>query len=55
MAKDNKIRMPQSGGGLIRYYDEYKSKLQINPWYVVVAIVVVVVFLFILHRMNPVG
>lgn len=55
MAKDNRIRMPSSGGGLIRYYDEYKSKIQINPWYVVTAIAAIVVFIFILHRMKPLG
>ena len=35
MAK-NKIRMPASEGGLIRYYDEeYKSKLTLSPAVVV--------------------
>lgn len=52
---DNKIHMPSSGGGLIRYYDEYKSKIEIKPEYVIGAIVVVIILGFILKYMNPLG
>ncbi len=55
MAKDNKLRMPSSGGGLIRYYDEYKSRLQINPWYVITAIIVIAILILVLHKTNPLG
>lgn len=41
MASD-RISMPQSGGGLIRYFDEYKSKFIIDKKWVIVAIVVVI-------------
>lgn len=34
MAKEKKITMPMTTAGLVRYFDEYKEKLQINPEYV---------------------
>lgn len=52
---DDKIRMPSSGGGLIRYYDEYKSKIEIPPSYVVAIIVGVIVLVTILRYMKPLG
>lgn len=52
MAQDNRIRMPASTGGLIRYYDEYKSKLEFKPIYVVIAIVVVIVAGLILNNFK---
>ena len=43
MAK-NKIKMPSSEGGLVRYYDEeYASKLMISPKVVVVLCIAVAV------------
>lgn len=48
MSKD-KIRMPASEGGIVRYFDdEYKSKFTLPPLYVVglcIAIAVVAVIL----------
>ena len=43
---DDKIRMPSSGGGLIRYYDEYKSKYEFPPIYVAVAVAAVLVLCY---------
>ncbi len=43
MAK-NKIKMPSSEGGLVRYYDEeYKSKLMLSPKAVIVLCVALAV------------
>ena len=39
MADDGKISMPSGMGGLMRYFDEYKSKIQLKPAYVVVMVV----------------
>jgi len=36
------IRMPQSGGGIIRYTEDYQSKIEFNPVWVIVMIVLVV-------------
>lgn len=46
---DEKITLPGSGGGLIRYFDEYKSKIEFGPWVVVGAIIVVIMFEFVLY------
>ncbi len=48
MAKEKSF-IPSSMGGLVRYFDEYKSKFQIKPGVVVVACVVVVVLLLLLQ------
>ncbi len=52
---DDKIRMPSSGGGIMRYYDEYKSKIEIPPMAIVIAIIAVVVLAIILHNVKPLG
>ena len=49
MAKDNKIRMPSGQGGLTRYFDEYKSKIEITPGSVIVLSLIVMVIVIILH------
>lgn len=38
----DKISMPSSGGGLMRYFDDYKSKIQIKPTYIIIAIVLII-------------
>ncbi len=43
---DEKIRMPSGMGGLVRYFDDYKSKLEI-PLVAFVAFVVVVVIFYL--------
>lgn len=48
MAKD-RIQMPTSGGGLVRYFDDYKSKITFGPWVVIIMIAVVIVLELILH------
>ena len=44
-----RISMPSSMGGLIRYFDEYKSKFEIKPGYIIVLIVLVIVIEIMLH------
>ena len=39
---DNKISMPSGMGGLMRYFDEYKSKLQMKPAHVVILVVLLI-------------
>ncbi len=43
------LSVPSSGGGLVRYFDEYKSKLQIKPEFVILLIILVIVFEIILR------
>jgi preprotein translocase subunit Sec61beta len=44
-----KMQMPQSGGGLVRYFDDYKSKIEFSPKWVIVLIVVVIIIEILLH------
>ena len=48
---DNKVQMPSSGGGLVRYFEEVKTKFPIKPSYVVVAIVVVFFLEILLNKL----
>ena len=41
--------MPQSGGGLVRYFDDYKSKIEFKPIVVLLLIIFVIVIEIILH------
>lgn len=49
---DNKISMPSSGGGIVRYFDDYKSKIEFTPMVVVVLIIVVILVEAILHLIG---
>lgn len=44
-----KINMPSSMGGLIRYFDEYKSKIELKPAHVIVMVILVIIVEIILH------
>ena len=48
MAHD-KISMPSGMGGLMRYFDEYKSKIKIKPGHIIVMCVVVIVIMVFLY------
>ena len=41
---DEKIRLPSGIGGLVRYFDDYKSKIEINKIYFIAFVVLVIVF-----------
>ncbi|MBW6442219.1 preprotein translocase subunit Sec61beta [Patescibacteria group bacterium] len=41
---DNKVQMPAGFGGLMRFGDEYKSKINIKPSHVIVFIILVIIF-----------
>ncbi len=55
MASDSKVQMPSSGGGLVRYFENVKTKLPVKPEYVIVAIVVVVVLEILLSKTRILG
>ena len=48
MAND-RISMPQGMGGLVRYFDEYKSKIKFKPEHIIILCVVVIVIMIILY------
>ena len=45
------IRLPSGMGGLVRYFDDFKSKIEISPDLVVGVIVAVVVLEYALHNL----
>lgn len=49
MAKDNRIQMPMSGGGIVRYFEDEKSKFEIKPSSVIVIGVVILLLIIFLH------
>jgi preprotein translocase subunit Sec61beta len=55
MAGDNKISMPGSFGGLMRYDEEYKSKFMLTPTHVIAFIILIVLFVIGLKIFWPVG
>jgi len=48
MAND-KVSMPSGMGGLVRYFDEYKSKIELQPGHVIILIIVVIAIILLLH------
>ncbi len=51
MAQD-KIRLPSGQGGLTRYFDEYKSKVDFAPGTVIIMIVAVILLVLLLHYVG---
>lgn len=49
MANPNKIQLPSGQGGLIRYFDDYKSKIVINAQYFVIFVVLVIVAYMVVY------
>jgi preprotein translocase subunit Sec61beta len=50
---DNKIRLPASYGGIMQYYDEFKSKIELSPYTVIILAALVIIFVAILHKIGP--
>ena len=48
MAQD-KISMPSGIGGLVRYFDEYQSKIKFKPGHIIVLCIVVIVLMLFLY------
>ncbi len=46
---DQRIRLPAGGGGLLRYFDEYKSKLSFKPGSIIVLTIIIIVLMIVLH------
>ncbi len=51
MAQD-KINLPSSGGGLLRYFEDYKSRLEIKPMVIVTIIVLIIVIELYLYKFG---
>ena len=44
--------MPSSMGGLVRYFDEYRSRYQIKPMVVIVMVIIVILIITLLHLVG---
>ena len=44
------MQMPSGMGGLVRYFDEYKSAIEFKPGTVILFIVLVLIIEFVLHK-----
>ncbi len=49
---DNKVQMPQSGGGLVRYFEGTKTKFEMSPYTVIGMIIVVIIIEILLHALG---
>lgn len=49
MADKNRISMPASTAGLTRYFEDYRSTIELKPAYVLVLAVLVMIILIILN------
>ncbi len=55
MAKDDKISMPGVFGGLMRYHEEYDSKLRFKPWHIITFIIVLALGAITAKLFFPIG
>ncbi len=44
MAQDNRIHMPAGFGGLMRFDEEYTSKINLKPTHVIAFVILVIAF-----------
>ena len=49
------LQMPSSGGGLMRYNDEYNSRFKLKPAHVIIFIIAVIAFTVFLKIFFPVA
>jgi preprotein translocase subunit Sec61beta len=49
------MQMPSSGGGLMRYGEEYKSSFKLKPSHIILFIIAIVAFTVILKVFFPIG
>ena len=48
MAQD-RVSMPQGMGGLVRYFDEYKSKIKFKPGHIIILCILVILIMLFLY------
>ena len=53
--QQQQMQMPSSFGGLMRYGEEYKSRLMFSPTKVIVFLIFVVGFVSVLKSFFPIG
>ncbi len=46
---NDRVSIPSGMGGLVRYFDEYKSKIKFKPGHIVIFSIVVIVIMIFLY------
>ena len=46
---DEKLRMPSGIGGLVRYFDDYKSKIEIGKTTFIAFVILVILFYLVIY------
>jgi preprotein translocase subunit Sec61beta len=54
MGKDNSISMPGGFGGLMRYNEEYDSKIKFKPEHIIIFIILIIFLTFALKILFPI-
>jgi len=49
---DNRIQMPSGMGGLVRYFDEYRSKVEFKPGHIVILCIIIILVLLFLQAFG---
>ena len=49
---NDRVSIPSGMGGLVRYFDEYKSKIQLKPSHVIILAGAIVVIELFLHAFG---
>jgi preprotein translocase subunit Sec61beta len=49
MADKDRVSMPASTAGLTRYFDDYRSKIEVKPAYIIVIAVAVMLVIVLLN------
>ena len=49
MPRDTRITMPSGMGGLMRYFDEYKSRIRIKPGHIILMCGIVMAIMIFLY------
>lgn len=49
---DERISMPMSSAGITRYFEDYKSKIEIKPGHVILLIVIIIILEIVLFAFG---
>ena len=52
MAQD-RVQLPSGMGGLVRYFDEYRSRIELKPGHIILFVILIVVIEMVLHWQGP--
>ncbi|MBI5389034.1 preprotein translocase subunit Sec61beta [Candidatus Woesearchaeota archaeon] len=52
MASQDRVNLPSGIGGLVRYFDDYKSKIEFQPGHIITLVVVVIIIEILLFTFG---